>query len=42
MFAPYGLGGLLYWKALYPFHKVIFSAMVRAVGREARGEETAA
>ena len=38
MFAPYGLGGLLYWKALYPFHKVIFSSMVRAVARDAEGE----
>ena len=35
MFAPKGLSGILYWKALYPAHKVIFSAMVRRIAREA-------
>ncbi len=38
MFAPFGLGGLLYWKALYPAHKVIFSGMVRAMARAAEAE----
>jgi uncharacterized protein YbjT (DUF2867 family) len=35
-FAPHGLGGMLYWYASYPFHKFIFSSLVRAVGAEAR------
>jgi hypothetical protein len=25
----------LYWKALYPAHKIIFSGMVRSITREA-------
>ncbi len=37
-FLPYGLGGLLYWYVLYPFHQWIFSGMLRAmaksIGRE--------
>jgi len=35
LFAPKGLSGTLYWKALYPAHKIIFSAMVRRIAREA-------
>ena len=35
LFAPRGLGGILYWKAAYPAHKIIFSAMVRRIAREA-------
>jgi uncharacterized protein YbjT (DUF2867 family) len=35
LFAPKGLSGTLYWKALYPAHKIIFSGMVRRVAREA-------
>jgi uncharacterized protein YbjT (DUF2867 family) len=35
LFAPTGLAGLVYWYALYPVHGVIFSAMVRAIRREA-------
>jgi len=34
-FAPHGLGGTLYWYALYPLHRAIFSDLVRAVGRAA-------
>jgi uncharacterized protein YndB with AHSA1/START domain len=34
-FAPMGLAGTLYWYLLYPLHKLIFSDMIRAVGREA-------
>lgn len=34
-FAPRGLGGALYWYLLYPIHKAIFSAMARAIAREA-------
>jgi hypothetical protein len=33
IFAPVGLAGTLYWKLLYPFHRFIFSDMVRAVAR---------
>jgi hypothetical protein len=35
LFAPKGLSGILYWKALYPAHKIIFSGMVRRITREA-------
>ncbi|CAN5551953.1 SDR family oxidoreductase [soil metagenome] len=34
-FAPRGLAGALYWYLLYPIHKLIFSAMARAIAREA-------
>jgi hypothetical protein len=34
-FAPYGVWGNLYWYALYPLHKLIFSHMIRAVARDA-------
>ncbi len=32
-FFPRGLGGLLYWYGLYPFHHWIFSGLLRAIGR---------
>lgn len=32
-FLPYGLGGLVYWYVLYPFHQWIFSGMLRAMTR---------
>ena len=28
---PIGLGGLLYWYALYPVHTLIFDRMLRAI-----------
>ncbi len=34
-FAPKGLLGLLYWYALYPFHGLIFSNLIRKVARRA-------
>ena len=34
-FLPRGLGGVLYWYTLYPFHRLIFARMVRALGAEA-------
>ena len=37
-FEPKGLWGLLYWYALYPIHKPIFSGMIRRIGEHA--EET--
>lgn len=30
-FLPRGLGGLLYWYALYPFHHIIFAGMLSAI-----------
>jgi hypothetical protein len=35
LFAPVGLPGILYWYLLYPAHKIIFSAMVKNIAREA-------
>jgi hypothetical protein len=35
VFAPVGLAGIIYWKLLYPIHTIIFSALVRAIAREA-------
>lgn len=35
MFEPLGLGGLLYWYALYPVHHVIFAGMLRAIAARA-------
>jgi hypothetical protein len=34
-FLPKGLGGFLYWYALYPIHGRIFGALVRALAKEA-------
>lgn len=34
-FVPKGLPGLLYWYALYPIHRVIFSGLIRQVARRA-------
>jgi uncharacterized protein YbjT (DUF2867 family) len=38
IFAPRGLAGALYWHLLYPVHKLIFSAMARAIARAAESE----
>jgi uncharacterized protein YbjT (DUF2867 family) len=38
-FDPVGLQGLLYWYSLYPLHRLVFSGMLRRIGRAA--EETA-
>lgn len=35
IFAPYGVWGNLYWYALYPLHKLIFSDMIAAIVRDA-------
>ncbi len=34
-FVPTGLSGALYWYMLYPFHKLIFTDMIEAIGRNA-------
>lgn len=33
IFDPVGLGGLLYWYALYPIHKVVFAGMLRRIAQ---------
>jgi len=33
LFAPEGLGGILYWYAVFPMHTFIFPGMARAVAR---------
>ncbi len=38
IFDPAGLGGLIYWYALYPLHHVIFSGMLRAIAARAELE----
>ena len=38
-FAPKGLFGWLYWYALYPMHKVIFSGFIDEIARRARTSE---
>jgi uncharacterized protein YbjT (DUF2867 family) len=35
-FAPYGLFGLLYWYAMWPFHKFIFDGLTRRIASRAR------
>jgi uncharacterized protein YbjT (DUF2867 family) len=35
-FAPYGLGGFLYWYAMFPFHKFIFDGLTRSLASRAR------
>ena len=35
LFTPTGFLGMLYWYSLYPVHKVIFSALIRAIARDA-------
>ncbi len=40
LFEPRGLSGALYWYALYPIHRVIFSDMVRALAQRAEAAQT--
>jgi hypothetical protein len=40
-FAPRGLFGVLYWYLLYPFHRLIFTDMIRAIGRLSVGSQPA-
>ncbi len=37
-FEPRGLPGFLYWYALYPLHRLIFTDLARAVARRAEGQ----
>jgi uncharacterized protein YbjT (DUF2867 family) len=38
-FAPKGLAGTLYWYALYPIHRIIFSGLIDSVGKRAIAPE---
>ena len=38
IFRPTGLPGVLYWYSLYPIHKYIFSAMIRAIRKDCGGK----
>lgn len=38
IFDPVGLFGLVYWHALYPFHRLIFAGMLKALARAAEKE----
>jgi hypothetical protein len=38
LFAPSGIWGDVYWNALYPMHKLIFSSLARTVARGAVDE----
>jgi len=38
IFDPEGLGGLVYWYALYPVHRWIFGGMLRAIAAAAEAE----
>jgi uncharacterized protein DUF2867 len=35
IFDPVGLAGLVYWYSVYPLHRIIFSGMLSAIGRQA-------
>lgn len=41
LFEPRGLLGALYWYALYPAHRLIFTALARAIARDAEGRDSA-
>ena len=38
MFDPAGVGGRLYWYALYPLHRMIFAGMLRGLVRACENE----
>ncbi|NQU69824.1 MAG: SDR family oxidoreductase [Rhodospirillales bacterium] len=38
IFDPLGLGGLIYWYALYPVHRLIFAGMLREIARRSQHE----
>ncbi len=35
-FAPHGLGGILYWQAVLPFHVYIFNGMIKSIAKKAK------
>ncbi len=40
LFDPLGLGGLMYWYAVWPLHALVFSGMLRRLVRRAEQRET--
>ena len=38
VFEPVGLGGLLYWYAIWPVHAAVFRGMIRGIARAAEAE----
>jgi uncharacterized protein YbjT (DUF2867 family) len=40
LFEPIGLAGQLYWNALYPIHRIMFSGMVKRIAALAESEAT--
>ena len=39
IFDPIGLGGLVYWYALYPVHKMVFKGMLRGITQAAKKQD---
>jgi len=39
IFDPAGLGGLIYWYALWPLHAIVFRGMIRQIARAAEQEQ---
>ena len=39
VFDPHGLGGLVYWYAIWPLHEFVFRRMVAGIARQAKREE---
>jgi hypothetical protein len=39
-FVPHGFWGAMYWYALYPFHRLIFTDMIETIGRHAVQSES--
>ena len=35
-FLPRGLGGILYWYGLYPFHRLLYPNLLKAIGKAIR------
>ncbi len=33
-FFPRGLGGILYWYVLYPFHRLLYLTLLKAIARD--------
>ncbi len=40
LFAPTGLWGVIYWKSVYPAHRLIFNGMIRAIASEAESSSS--
>lgn len=41
LFDPRGLGGLLYWAALLPLHRILFDGLLRSIAGRGRGGDLA-